>query len=231
MIVFADADLATTGELMSGQRATLLLALLGGQELRASELAGRAGLSRSLTSSHLSRLLDGGLIAVRQQGRQRHYRLANAHVAEVIEAILTIAPQRAARGLRDCSQGAAIQQARTCYDHLAGKLGVALTETLQRQHLLQAIDNAYLLTDRGQARLEELGVDISTLRQQRRPFTRACLDWSERRPHLAGALGAGLAETLLNQDWIRRLPNTRALHITPTGRRGLRRQLGLNLPE
>lgn len=229
--VFADADLAAIAELMTGQRATLLLALLSGQELAASELATRAGLSRSLTSSHLSRLLDGGLIAVRQQGRQRYYRLGNADVAEVIEAMLTIAPHVAASSLRESSRGAAIRHARTCYDHLAGKLGVALTETLERQHLIQAVDSAYLLTDSGHTRLENFGLDTAALRRGRRSFARPCLDWSERRAHLAGALGAGIAETLLKRDWIRRIPNTRALSITTTGRRGLRRELGLNLPD
>lgn len=227
--MFADADLATVAELMSGQRATLLLALLGGRELAASELASRAGLSRSLASSHLSRLLDGGLIAVQQEGRQRCYRLADDRVAEVIEKMLTIAPRRTATTLRESARGAALRRARTCYDHLAGTLGVALTDALEHQHVLAATGNVYRLTGRGQGRLEDLGLDIAALRRGRRAFARPCLDWTERRPHLAGALGAALTQTLFELDWIRRMPGTRALSITDTGRHGLRREFALNL--
>jgi len=118
--VLADADLAAIAELMTAHRATLLLALIGGRKLSASELAARAGISPSLASSHLSKLLAGGLVAVDQSGRQRYYRLASNHVAEVIEAMLTLAPHQQAIGLRDVNRGQAIRLARTCYDHLAG---------------------------------------------------------------------------------------------------------------
>jgi len=227
--MLADADLAAVAELMTAHRATLLLALVGGRALSASELAARASISRSLASSHLSRLLDGGLVTVEQRGRQRHYRLAGPQVAEVIEVMLRIAPARRASSLREASRGEAIRHARTCYDHLAGALGVALTDVLQRQRLIEPADTAYHLTPSGQERLERLGLDIAALRQGRRAFARPCLDWTERRPHLAGALGAGIAERLLELRWLRRVPGSRALQITDTGQRRLRDELGLNL--
>lgn len=227
--MLADADLAATADLMSGHRAALLLALVGGRPLAAGELAARSGISRSLASAHLSRLLDGGLVTAEPHGRQRHYRLAGPHVAEVIEAMLTLAPHRAARSLRDANHGDLIRHARTCYDHLAGALGVALTDALGRQGVIEADDDHYRLTGPGQRRLEDLGIDVDALRGRRRAFARPCLDWTERRPHLAGALGAGIAERFLERRWVTRMPSTRALRVTETGRQHLRDEFCLNL--
>ncbi len=227
--MLADADLAAVAELMTTHRASLLLALIGGRPLTAGELADRAGISPSLASSHLSKLLDGGMVSVAQHGRERRYRIAGPHVAEVIEAMLTIAPAQTATSLRESKRGENIRHARSCYDHLAGQLGVGLTDSLQHQRLIQAAENSYQLTDRGQTRLQDLGLDITALRQRRRVFARPCLDWTERRPHLAGALGAGIADRLLELDWLKPIPGTRALRVTDTGRKGLREELGLNL--
>jgi DNA-binding transcriptional ArsR family regulator len=227
--MLADADLATVADLMTTHRAPLLLALLGGRAMTAGELAARTDISPSLASSHLSKLLDGELVSVEQHGRQRHYQLANPHVAEVIEAMLTIAPARIAQSLRQSNRGEAIRHARTCYDHLAGTLGVGLTEALQHQRVIKAADSAYQLTESGQQRLESLGLDIAALRQRHRAFARPCQDWTERRPHLAGALGAGIAERLLELNWLQPIPGTRALRVTDSGERGLRDELGLNL--
>jgi DNA-binding transcriptional ArsR family regulator len=227
--MLADADLATVADLMTTHRAPLLLALLGGRAMTAGELAARTDISPSLASSHLSKLLDGELVSVEQHGRQRHYQLANPHVAEVIEAMLTIAPARTAQSLRQSNRGEAIRHARTCYDHLAGTLGVGLTDTLQHQRVIKATDSAYQLTESGQQRLESLGLDIAALRQRHRAFARPCQDWTERRPHLAGALGAGIAERLLELNWLQPIPGTRALRVTDSGARGLRDELGLNL--
>lgn len=227
--MLADADLSAVAELMTANRASMLLALIGGRPLTAGELAARAGISPSLASTHLSRLLDGGLVTVQQHGRRRHYRIASPQVAEVIEAMLTLAPARAASSLRESTRGQAIRRARTCYDHLAGTVGVALTDSLQRQRLITPADNSYLLSDRGGQRLQALGLDVDALRKQRRTFARPCLDWTERRPHLAGGLGAGIAEHLLQQKWLTRIPGTRALRLTDLGRRGLREEFALNL--
>ena len=227
--MLADADLSAVAELMTANRARMLLALIGGGSLTAGELAARADISPSLASAHLARLLDGGLVSVTQEGRRRMYRIADRHVSEVIEAMLTLAPHRSAANLRESRHGHAISHARTCYDHLAGSLGVALTDGLQHQGLISLADNSYLLTRRGEQRLQALGLDIQALRRQRRAFARPCLDWTERRPHLAGGLGAALADQLLRRRWITRIPRTRAIHVTDDGRRRLRDEFGLNL--
>ncbi len=227
--MLADADLSAVADLMTAHRATMLLALLGGHPLTAGELAARAGISASLASSHLSKLLDGGLVAVNQRGRERHYRLAGRRVAEVMEAMLTIAPDRSAATLRESTRGQALRAARTCYDHLAGELGVALTESLERQHLLAPGDGAYVLTPAGERRLESLGIEVGPLRHERRAFARPCLDWTERRPHLAGAVGAAIAGHALAHEWVSRVRGTRTLRVTEHGRRGFLEEFGLNL--
>ena len=227
--MLAEADLATVAELMSGHRAAILLALLGGDPLGAGELAQRAGISPSLASSHLSRLLDGGLVAVQQHGRRREYRLAGGDVAAAIEAVLRIAPERTARGLRESARGQALRRARTCYDHLAGEVGVALTDSLHAHGLLSTADRGYRLTSAGEQRLEQLGLDLPELRARRRAFARPCLDWTERRPHLAGALGAAIADHALERSWLKRIAGTRAVRVTDSGARELRVVFGLNV--
>jgi DNA-binding transcriptional ArsR family regulator len=229
MAMLADADLSAVAELMTAHRATMLLALLAGRPLTAGELARDAGISPSLASSHLSKLLDGGLVTVTQSGRQRHYQLAGPRVAEVIESMLTIAPGRDVTTLREATRGEALRGARTCYDHLAGALGVAMTDGLERRRVIECRDGAYLLTEEGERRLEEVGIEVARLRRERRAFARPCLDWTERRPHLAGALGAALAEHALAQRWVRRVPGTRALRVTELGRRGFLEEFGLNV--
>jgi DNA-binding transcriptional ArsR family regulator len=227
--VLADADLAAVGALVGdAKRASMLLALLGGEELTARELAARAGASSSLASAHLGKLTDGGLLLAQRRGRNRYYRLADGQIAAAIEGLLAIAPARRARTLRESVRGEAIRHARTCYDHLAGELGVALTDSLQHQGLIGSDDRGYPLLVAGQERLSGLGIDISALQRGRRTLTRPCLDWTERRPHLAGSLGAALATRLLELDWIRRRSGTRAVTVTDAGRRQLRAKLGVN---
>ncbi len=227
--MLADANLAAVAGLMTANRASLLLALIGGRPLTAGELADRAGLSPSLASAHLSRLLDGGLVTVAQDGRRRLYRLTGPHVAEVIEAMLTLAPVRPASSLRESARGQAIAHARTCYDHLAGTVGVALTDSLQRQHVIRALDDTYVLTNSGERRLVALGLDLDALRNQRRVFARPCLDWTERRAHLAGALGAAIAHRLLELQWLTHRSGSRALQVTEIGRTALRDEFALDL--
>jgi DNA-binding transcriptional ArsR family regulator len=229
MGVLADADLATVAALMGdAKRASMLLALLGGEELAAHELAARADATSSLASAHLAKLMDGGLLLAERRGRNRYYRLADRRIAEAIEALLTIAPQRRARGLRESSRGEAIRHARTCYDHLAGELGVALTDSLEHQRLIGSHDDGFPLTPVGQERLSALGIDVAALRHRPRVLTRPCLDWTERRPHLAGSLGAALATRLLELNWVRRRTDTRAVIVTEAGRHRLRAELGVN---
>ena len=202
--VLADADLAAVAALMGDpKRANMLLALLGGEELPARELAARAHASSSLASAHLAKLTDGGLLVAERRGRNRYYRLADRYTAEAIESLLAIAPQRRAQSLRESNEGEAIRHARTCYDHLAGTLGIAVTDSLEHQGMIGVPNDGFPLTTAGQARLSALGLDIEMLQRGRRALTRPCLDWTERRPHLAGSVAAALAARMLELDWIR----------------------------
>ncbi len=226
--MLADVDLARIGSLLGDRRrATMLLALLGGETLPAHELAARAGASSSLASSHLTKLLDGGLVTAERRGRERHYRVAGREVAEALEALVGVAPARPAHSLREANRGAAIRRARTCYDHLAGELGVELTDALAYQGTIAWRDGNLLLTRSGERRLADLGVDVAGARAARRAFTRHCIDWTERRPHLAGALGAAIAARLFELGWVRRVPGGRALTVTSTGARELLVQFAL----
>jgi DNA-binding transcriptional ArsR family regulator len=204
----------------------MLDALMAGGALRASDLARRADVAPSTASEHLARLLGGGLVMCEARGRERQYRLASGAVADALEALALIAPPEEISSLRASDRAAALRRARTCYDHLAGELGVGLTEALVEQRLLVPTDGAYSLSRLGERRLAELGIDLDATRTQRRVFARACLDWSERRPHLAGSLGAALAEAVIAHGWMARRPNDRALTVTPAGEAALR-ELGV----
>jgi DNA-binding transcriptional ArsR family regulator len=220
--MLADADLAAIGRALGdSHRARFVLALLGGEELPAGQLAGRAGTSSSLTSAHLARLLESGLVTVEARGRQRLYKIASPQVAEAIEALLTIAPHREANSLRDATRGKSLQRARTCYDHLAGQLGVALADAFERDGVLVPAAGGWDLTGDGRRRLQVLGLDTEALHQSRRPLLRPCLDWTERRPHVAGALGRALADRLLELGWVRRSTQSRAILITAPGEQQL----------
>ncbi|HWH09652.1 MAG TPA: metalloregulator ArsR/SmtB family transcription factor [Solirubrobacteraceae bacterium] len=228
--MLADADLAKVAGLIGDpHRAGFLLALVGGGECSAGELAQRTGASTSLASGHLSKLLAGGLVAAERRGRNRYYRLARPEVAQAIEGLLAVAPARAAGSLRESTRGEAIRRARTCYDHFAGRLGVALTEGLGREGLIRTTDAGWSLTEAGRRRFEQVGLDIDGLERGRRTLIRPCLDWTERRPHVAGALGASLADRILELGWVTRLPQTRAVLVTPNGARQLRREFAVEL--
>jgi DNA-binding transcriptional ArsR family regulator len=226
----ADADLAAVAGLIGEPaRAGFLLSLLEGRPLRAGDLAARSRVSPSLASMHLRKLHDGGLIEVAQEGRERRYRISTPAVARAVESLLRIAPGRPARSLRESQRGEALRAGRTCYDHLAGHLGVALTEAMGEQRVLRPLDGSYRLTRPGRARLEGLGVDVAAAEAGRRSFARQCLDWTERRPHLAGALGAAVADRLFELRWLERREGTRAVRLTPAGQRCLHEEFGLEL--
>lgn len=206
-------------------RAAILTRLLDGRPRAAGELAACAGVSAQAASNHLSRLLSSGLLLVRPAGRQRHYTLSRREVAEALEALAALAPGPAASPVPP-----GLRFARTCYDHLAGTLGVALTEALLEKGLLLKDGARYRTSPLGEAHFAGWGLGLQALRQGRRPFARACLDWSERRPHLAGALGAALLERFLQLRWVARASTGRALRLTLGGRRALESQLQLRLP-
>ncbi|CAL9381691.1 hypothetical protein SUDANB58_01069 [Streptomyces sp. enrichment culture] len=211
-----------------GTRATCLPALLDGRAWTAGELARHAGVAASTLSEHLGKLVAGGLLAEERQGRHRYVRLADARVAQLVEDLAAqVAPQAAARrprALRAAGAGSAMARGRTCYDHLAGRLGTAVTDALTARGLLRQ-DTGFALTDAGPAWFGTVGIRLD--RTGRRPLARACLDWTERRPHLAGAAGAALCRHALDTGWCVRIGSERAVKVTPAGERALSELLGI----
>jgi DNA-binding transcriptional ArsR family regulator len=224
--VTGNADIAAVGAALADPgRAEMLLALLGGEALSAGELARIADRSPSGTTAHLRALRDAGLVVAEDVGRHRFFRLAGTEVADALEALARIAPPRPARGLRESEAMRALKRARTCYDHLAGELGVSVTEALVDQGVLEPDADAFRVTGPGERWFDELGVDLGALLHRRRSFARSCLDWTERRPHLAGSLGAALAQAFFDRGWVRRLPGGRSLAVTAAGATWLQREL------
>jgi DNA-binding transcriptional ArsR family regulator len=216
-------------------RVVMLHALMDGRALTASELARVAGVTPQTASDHLGKLVAGGLLSVQQQGRHRYHRLASAAVAHMIESIVQVAsvamPMR--RTLATGPKDDALRRARTCYDHLAGRLGVALADALVVGGHIDLTPDAGLLSDRGMALMVRIGIDAASLSpsmsKRGRVLCRLCLDWSERRPHLAGTLGAALCALSFDKGWIRRIDGTRAVRITPAGYRDYRELLDVRL--
>ncbi|MDQ4051614.1 MAG: helix-turn-helix domain-containing protein [Actinomycetota bacterium] len=224
-------DLATVGALVGDRvRAAILLRLLGGTGLSASELAAAADASPSLTSGHLKKLLAGGLVAVEPDGRRRVYRLASVEVAEMLEAMQHLAPEAPVTSLRDANSKRRLRRARLCYDHVAGVLGTAVTDALVRHDVLRSDSDVLVLGDRSAEVLGQVGIDLDPLRAASRPVLRQCTDWTERRPHVAGGLGAAIAERMLDQRWVLRRPGSRGLDVTVDGAAGLEQWLGLRVP-
>ena len=212
-------------------RAAMLDALMDGRALTAGELAGVAGITPQTASGHLARLAEANLLAVERQGRHRYHRLASAEVAELIESVARIAAVTLPAPVRKPVTGprdAQMRLARTCYDHLAGGLGVAVTDALVARDVIAFDDGAGIVTPDGMTRLAALGIAVDgPPKRSARPLCRPCLDWSERRPHLAGRLGAAVCRHFLDQHWVTRVDGSRALRITPKGRQALRERFGI----
>jgi DNA-binding transcriptional ArsR family regulator len=241
-----DADVAAVAALLADPGRWRVLAALGdGRALPASTLAAEAGVAPSTASEHLARLVDAGLLSVQRHGRYRYFRLAGPEVGDLLEALARVAPPAPVRSLRDGTRAQALRFARTCYDHLAGRVGVAMMDALLRRGFLEAERPVEApvggdhraaagrairlrLTEPGVVFLGELGVDLGKL-PRRRPAVRYCLDWSEQRPHLAGAVGAALTGRLLDLGWIRRADRGRAVHLSDQGRTGFATVLGVHL--
>lgn len=226
-----DADIAPVAALLADRaRAAMLMALLDGLPRAAGELSKLAGVSPATASAHLARLLNGGVLAVDQQGRHRYYRLAGPEIATVLEVLAQISPVKLALGLRQSREAAALADARTCYDHLAGRAGVALLDALLEAGILLRQDGAarggYQVTDAGARTLAGFGVDVAGLRRSRRLFAGSCLDWTQRRPHLSGALGAAITARLLELGWIEYGRSRRSVRITGAGQDGLAKTFG-----
>jgi DNA-binding transcriptional ArsR family regulator len=239
MTMATPPDLAAAAALFAdGSRARILAALTDGRALPASVLASESGIAASTASEHLARLVAGGLLSVQTSGRHRYYRLADERVADAIEALSVLAPQPPITSLRAATRAAALRRGRTCYDHLAGRLGVSVTEALLARHALERTDgrtgtvrapddplasamshHPYRLGPAAGTVLAELGVDVGaiTAGDPHRPLLRFCVDWSEQRHHLAGGLGAALLARMQHAGWLRRLPTRRAVELTPSG--------------
>jgi DNA-binding transcriptional ArsR family regulator len=244
-----EADIAAVAELLADRsRSRMLSALADGRALPASRLAAEAGIAASTCSAHLGRLVAAGMLDVEPHGRHRYYRLAGPDVAEVLEVIARLAPPLPVRSLREGTTAEAMRRARTCYDHLAGRLGVALMDALLTAGALEGGDGqfepgragrdrlsapgwdiSYELTDSGRALLKDIGID--TVAAGRRPFVRYCVDWSEQRHHLAGALGRRVLDRCEHLGWIRRRAGSRAVTVTPEGARGLESYMGLDVSD
>jgi DNA-binding transcriptional ArsR family regulator len=220
-------DLAALARLLAdGTRASFCLALLDGRAWTAAELARHVGVAASTATGHLNLLVAGGLLAQERQGRHRYVRLADAATAELIESLASMAPPCPAQpgSLSVASRHQALARARTCYDHLAGTLGVLITEAMTLRGLLDW-EQGPTLTSEGSSWLAALGVSLPSA--TRRPLVRSCLDWTERRPHLAGAVGAALCSHALGSGWITRIGTGRAVVLTDAGRNAFREHLGL----
>ncbi|MZD04555.1 metalloregulator ArsR/SmtB family transcription factor [Streptomyces sp. SID5785] len=212
-------------------RAACLLALLDGRAWTAGELARHAGVAPSTASEHLGKLVAGGLLAEERQGRHRYLRLADAQVAQLVESLAGYAAPDGGerpRTLGAASARDAMARGRTCYDHLAGRLGITLTDAMAERGLLR-VDAGFALTDAGLSWFRGLGVPLGG--GGRRPLVRRCLDWTERRPHLAGAAGAALCGHALAAGWIERIGSGRAVRVTTLGARVLRAELGVSAPD
>ncbi len=210
-------------------RAAILGTLLGGKMLPAGELARAAKISPQTASTHLAKLVSGGLIIQQASGRHKYFRLANNEVAQALEALQAISPPKPVQSLHESNRLHALQYARTCYDHLAGKVGVALTDRLLEMNILIKTGNDYLLSEEGKAKLRAFGVNMEIPAASRRRFAFPCLDWSERRYHLAGSLGAALTKHLFEINWLESLADGRAVRVTGAGLQGFWQEFGVKL--
>lgn len=209
-------------------RALMLGALMDGRARTASELAAEAGISRPTASAHLARLTEGRLLAMASQGRHRYFQLRSPAVAAALEALMVLGEQHAHVSVQ--GRASPEREARSCYDHLAGRLGVSLLDRMSGDGYLLIADGNIQLTDPGEQFICDLGIELQAVRKQRRTFASLCLDWSERRHHLGGALGAALLQHALLTGWVQREPDSRAVTLTARGALAFRKQFGLSLP-
>jgi DNA-binding transcriptional ArsR family regulator len=244
-----DADIAATGALLGDSTCARIVTVLGdGRALPASLLASEAGVTASTASEHLAKLVDGGLLVAERHGRHRYFRLAGADVADMIEAMARVSPVLPVTSLRAGTHAHALRAARSCYDHLAGRLGTDLMTAMISGNLIsggggifdvsqarrdrlsgRGYDVDYRLTDHGADVLADFGVDLGACTAQKRPLIGYCVDWSEQRHHLAGALGAAIQQRMLDLRWVVREPRGRVLRVTPAGAEGLWATFGLRV--
>jgi DNA-binding transcriptional ArsR family regulator len=209
-------------------RSVMLITLADGSVMSAGALARAAGVTAQTASSHLAKLLDGGLLSVESKGRHRYYRLAGAHVSHVLESLASVGPVTPAWRNTPSRSAQALRFARCCYDHLAGQIGVSVTQSmLTRGFIVEAGERQYALTAAGCEWLQQLGVDMEDPAFDQTEYARQCLDWTERQYHVAGPLGARLMDAFLAWDWVRKSPATRSVTVTALGWDGLREHFGI----
>ena len=212
-------DISRIGALIGDPaRANILTALMDGRALTATELADIAGVTAQTASTHLAKLEAGGLIRPQKQGRHRYFSLAGPKVGQLVESLSIFAADHGQLRHRPGPKDAAMREARVCYDHLAGNFGVRMFDSMIAQRHLALDAGKIELDANGERFVSEMGIDLSKLRASRRPLCRCCLDWSERRDHLAGSLGAAFLAALLAKGWARRDGSSRAVHFTPPGK-------------
>lgn len=211
-------------------RATMLWKMLEGKAFTATELAVSADISAPSASMHLAKLVNARLLTVVSQGRHKYYRLASAEVAYVLESISNLVPhdKLVTEASAEISQHD-IKYCRTCYDHLAGRVGVALTDQLEKKRIIVSVNQDFDVTPKGKKWFEALDISIDDLKKQRRTFAKKCLDWSERRYHLSGSLGASLLDKMIKEKWVRRMKETRRVAVTTIGQEKLYKLIGLNV--
>jgi len=210
-------------------RAAMLVSLMDGSARPAGELALVAGVSPQSATAHLTKLVEGQMLRVVRTGRHKYYRLASAAVAHAVEALSAATPRGTIAERKSGGPDEKLRFARTCYDHLAGSLAIELAQALQRLGLVRALEGSFEVTRSGEAWLGEMGIDVEDTRSQRRAFAVPCLDWTERRFHIAGGLGAALLREMLGRGWIARSRSSRAVRLTGPGKLALNRKLGMKL--
>jgi DNA-binding transcriptional ArsR family regulator len=208
-------------------RADMLTALVAGRALTATELAAEANITKQTASAHLAKLVEAKLVAVQHQGRHRYFELSAPDVAQLLETLMGVAYRIGATRTRPGPREPALRRARVCYDHLAGEVGVGVFDALLREGRLRRSGDGVDLTQDGRRFFQELGIDLEAAAASRRPLCKTCLDWSVRRPHLAGTLGAALLARCLELGWARRVPGSRVIHLPPRGETALRQKFGL----
>ena len=219
----ANPNVAIIASLVSEpSRAAILTVLMDGRYHPVNELAYMASIKPQTASFHLSKMVNASIVTVEKQGRHRYYGIQNQEVAQVMESLLLIAPPIEIKSFKQATEDKAIRLARTCYDHLAGELGVQLTDYLIQNGILYEETKEFIVTEKGWEFLTDFQIDLRAAEKKRRSFSHKCLDWSERRHHLAGAIGSALLERLLELNWVEKKKKTRAIKITPKGKKGLK---------
>ncbi|MCM3030889.1 MULTISPECIES: metalloregulator ArsR/SmtB family transcription factor [unclassified Niallia] len=218
---------ALTALLTEESRATILAGLMDGKYHTASELAYMAKITPQTASFHLAKLVENNLVTTEKNGRFRYFRLANEEVANTLEILMSISPPPEIRSLKQSSQLKRLENARTCYDHLAGRVSVQLTKIMEDAGYIERSDKQFIVTAKGESFFQKLGLDLVGLSKKRRSFSHACLDWSERTHHLGGALGNGLFERYIKLGWIEAKENSREIMITARGKSGFKEFFGI----